>query len=246
MASDTSYFASVAESYDRLQPIMAGPSYEAGLAFVLQFLPHDADDAFVCVELGCGTGTLTDRVLARFSRASGIAIDSEPAMLAVARRKLESYGERARIAEGEAMTCDLPSCDVVLSSFMFHHVPPAALGETLGRVARALVPGGCFILLDQMTAGPEWGEQVGARGRRLYRDGVSAAIAAGLTTQDEVDACWEHKRRMKTQGKDVEYRHSAEHLLATMQDAGFTEVGMVWRMFAATVLAGFMPEVESP
>src|SRR5512135_2349184 len=27
------YFARVAESYDRLQPILAGPSYEAGLAF---------------------------------------------------------------------------------------------------------------------------------------------------------------------------------------------------------------------
>ena len=67
---EDSYFASVAESYDRLQPIVAGPSYEAGLSFVLEFLPHSADDAFTCVELGCGTATLTDRVLARFPRSS--------------------------------------------------------------------------------------------------------------------------------------------------------------------------------
>lgn len=62
MKTDGTYFAVVAESYDRLQPIVAGPSYEAGLSFVLEFLPRDSEDAFTCVELGCGTATLTDHV----------------------------------------------------------------------------------------------------------------------------------------------------------------------------------------
>ena len=35
------------------------------------------------------------------------------------------------------------------------------------------------------------------------------------------------------------YRHRAEDLLTAMQTAGFAEVGLVWRMFAATVLVGF-------
>jgi hypothetical protein len=60
-----------------------------------------------------------------------------------------------------------------------------------------------------------------------------------VTTQEEIDARWELKRRMKAEGKDIEYRHHAEDLLAAMQTAGFTEVGLVWRMFAATVLVGF-------
>jgi len=240
-----SYFVPVAESYDRLQPIVAGPSYQAGLAFVLEFLPQEPAHAFTCVELGCGTATLTDRVLARFPRASAIAIDSEPAMLDMARQKLEKHGDRAQVREGEATTCKLPPCEVVLSSFMLHHVPPEALGETLHRIAKALRPGGCFILLDQMTAGPAWGDGVGARSRRLYRAGVSAAIAADVTTQAEIDARWAFKRKMKEEGKDVEYRHRAEDLLAAMQDAGFAEVGLVWRMFAATVLVGFVPKEVS-
>jgi len=239
MKTVDAYFASVAGSYDRLQPIVAGPSYEAGLAFILEFLPQEPDDAFTCVELGCGTATLSDRVLTRFPCASAVAVDSEPAMLAVAQQKLEKYGKRAQVREGEVMACELPSCEVVLSSFMFHHVPPETLGETLRCIVGALTPGGCFILLDQMTPGPAWGDGVAAQSRRLYRAGVSAAVAAGLTTEAEIDARWAFKRKMKEEGKDVEYRHRAEDVLTAMQDAGFAEVGLVWRMFAATVLVGF-------
>lgn len=45
---------------------------------------------------------------------------------------------------------------------------------------------------------------------------------------------------MKEQGKDVEYRHSAEGLLKVMSGAGFQEAGLVWRMFAMTILVGFV------
>lgn len=35
------YFAAIAESYDRLQPVIAGPSYQAGLDFALKLVPHE-------------------------------------------------------------------------------------------------------------------------------------------------------------------------------------------------------------
>jgi len=34
-------FAAIAESYDRLQPVIAGPGYQAGLDFVLKLVPHE-------------------------------------------------------------------------------------------------------------------------------------------------------------------------------------------------------------
>lgn len=234
-----SYFASVAQSYDRLQPILVGPGYEAGLAFVLAIVPHEREDEFVCVELGCGTATLTERVLATYRRARAVVIDSESAMLEIATAKLAPHADRAEVRQSDVLSCDLPRCDLVLTSYMFHHVPPEEVGRVLRRIAGALAPGGCLILLDQMQAGPEWGEGVGGVSRRQYRQRVAAAVSAGVATQEEIDARWEFKRRMKQEGKDVEYRHRAEDLLAAMGEAGFAEVGLVWRMFASTVLVGF-------
>jgi trans-aconitate methyltransferase len=240
--TDRDYFAAVAKSYDRLQPVIAGPSYQAGLDLVLVLVPREPEDAFAVVELGCGTAELTRRLLDRFPRARAVAIDSEPAMLEIARQKLLPYEDRVELREADVLACDLPPCDLVLSSFLFHHVPPDSLHAILSRIAGALSPSGCLILLDTMQVGPRWSERVGALSRRLYQRHVAAAIAAGAATQAEVDARWAFKRTMKDEGRDVEYRHSAERLLETIHEAGFDEAGLVWRMFASTVLVGFVPK----
>ena len=234
------YFASVAETYDRLQPIVAGPSYDVGLGIMVDLVPYDRDDVFRFVELGCGTATLTCRVLDRFPGSKGIAIDGEPAMLEVARSKLEGYQDRVEVHQADILTCDLSACDVVLSSYVFHHVAPERLKKIFSHIVHALRPDGCFLLLDGMTAGPVWGKRVAEQRRRLYHQHIAAAIAAGRTTEEEVDARWAFKRRMKEEGKDIEYRHSAEQLLNFMSEVGFQEVGLVWRMFATTILVGFV------
>ena len=236
------YFAAIAETYDRLQPVIAGPEYRAGLDFVLDLVPREPADAFTAVELGCGTAELTRRVLDRFPAAGCIAIDNEPAMLEIARKKLAAHGDRVEIRIAEAATAEVPDCDLLLSSFMFHHVPPDSLLAVLSRIAGALSPSGCLVILDTMRVGPRWSERVAAASRRLYQRHVAAAIAAGQTTQAEIDARWAFKRKMKAEGKDVEYRHAAEDILGFMRAAGFEEVGLVWRMLASTILVGFVPE----
>jgi ubiquinone/menaquinone biosynthesis C-methylase UbiE len=241
---DRGYFAAVAQSYDRLQPVIAGPSYAAGLEFMVNLVPHGEGNDFRFVELGCGTATLTSDVLAKFPQAQATAIDSEPDMLEAARRKLAVYSDRAQIRQADVLACDLPCCDLVLSSFMFHHVAPERLEGTLGRIAGALSPGGCLILLDVMQVGPRWTERVGALSRRLQQQHVAKAISAGRVTEAEIDARWAFKRRMKEEGRDVEYRHRAERVMEVMRESGFDEVGLVWRMFAGTILIGFHPERE--
>ena len=240
------YFAAIAEGYDRLQPVVAGPGYQAGLDFVLTLVPHESEDAFTCVELGCGTAGLTRAVLERFPRAHAVAIDSEPAMLRVARSKLSAYGDRAEVRADNILTCELPPCALVLSSFVFHHIPPEHLGEVLRRIARALAPGGCFILLDTLQVGPRWAERIGEQSRRRYARHLATAIAEGNVTQEEVDARWEYKRRMKEDGNDVEYSHRAEDIMEAMRAAGFGEAGLVWRIFASTILMGFVPPEGGP
>ncbi len=236
------YFAAIAETYDRLQPVIAGPDYRAGLDFVLDLVPREPADAFTAVELGCGTAALTEAVLERFPAARCIAIDNEPAMLEIARKKLAAHGDRVEIRMAGAATAEVPDCDLVLSSFMLHHVPPGDLPVLLRRVVASLSPGGCAVILDAMQAGPRWGEQTRAVSGRLRRAHVQAAIASGRATQAEIDARWAFKRKMKGDGKDVEYRHAAEDVLGVMRAAGFEEVGLVWRMLASTILVGFVPE----
>ena len=222
-----SYFGYVAETYDRLQPIVAGPAYDRGLGMVVGLVPFDHDDAFEFVELGCGTAELSARVLEHFPRAGGTCIDNEPEMLQIARRKLESYGDRGNVQQADMTMSDIRRCDVVLSSKAFHHLSPDDLTSVIGRIARVLRPGGCFILLDHMSAGPKWAEKVRQQSRRVYDRHVQAAIAAGRATQEETDARLAFKKKMKAEGKDTEYRHTADTILADMSKAGFHEADLL-------------------
>ena len=77
-------------------------------------------------------------------------IDAAPAMVAVARREAEKYGNRAQfqVAAIEALPFDMGCFDVVLSSLMLHHLPPEAKRQGLREVCRVLKDGGRLIVVD--------------------------------------------------------------------------------------------------
>ena len=239
-----SYFATIADSYDRLQPVLS-PPYSRGLDMIVALIPFDPDDSFEFVELGCGTAEPTVRVLEHFRQASGTCIDSEPEMLALARQKLTPYSDRIEVREADITRCDIQPCDVVFSAKTIHHVPPADLPELFARIEDALRPGGCFILYDAMSVGPHWGASVRRQSSRFRQRHLQDAVASGIATQQEIDARVEYKRAMKAAGQDIEYEHSAENMIDAMIEAGFDEVAVVWRMFADTILLAFTPAKDA-
>jgi len=236
------YFASIAENYDRIQPIIVGPSYDRGLQMVIDLIPYGVNDEFQFVELGCGTAEPSFRVLTRFPSARGICIDNEPAMLEIARKKLSSYQNRSVVQESDISVCKIPSCNVVYSTLAFHHVSLEKMSAVIQRIFEALSPGGCFILYEHLSTTPVIDTKVRQQWNRINQQYINEAVAAGRVTQGEIDARWSFKRRMKTEGKDTEYYHSAEDILQKMRESGFTESGLVWRMFQATILMGFKQE----
>jgi len=238
------YFASISDSYDRIQPIIAGPSYGFGLDMVVDLIPYDTGDIFQFVELGCGTAELSARILERFPQARGTCIDNEPVMLEIARKRFQPLSKRSEVREGDMTVYEIPICDVVFSAKAFHHVNPHKLNTMLSRIAEALRPGGCFILFDNMEVGQTGNTNIRRQKNIIDQQHVSQAIETGKVTQDEIDARWSFKRKMKAEGKDTEYRHRADDILKIMRGAGFVEAGRVWQMFADTVLVGFIPEAH--
>jgi ubiquinone/menaquinone biosynthesis C-methylase UbiE len=234
-----SYFAQVAATYDRLQPLMVGPSYELGLQMMLDLLPFEREDAFTFVDLGSGTAEFAARALGLYPQAHAVCIDHEPAMLAIARQKLATFGARAEVVQADFQESHLPACDVALSAKVFHHLAPGALEQLLQQVAHALRPGGCLIVFDHMAAGPEWGERTTRRLRRIKQQYIADCVKAGKATQAELDARQALKQTMQAEGTEVEYLRSADEICALMRLAGFEEASIVWRWAADTILVGY-------
>ncbi len=102
------------------------------------------------LEIGCGTGNLLLAAKRAQPAALVVGLDPDLAALARAHRKARRRGLPVQLDRGHAE--ELPyaddSVDVVLSSFMLHHVPAEQRDAAVREVRRVLRPGGALHLLD--------------------------------------------------------------------------------------------------
>jgi trans-aconitate 2-methyltransferase len=127
-----------AASYDKV----ADPQARWG-AEVLERLPLDGDETVL--DAGCGTGRVTELLLARLPHGRVVALDASAAMLAQARGRLARFGDRVTYLHAD-LERPLPisePVDAVLSTATFHWVlDHDALFANLAAVLR---PGGRLV-----------------------------------------------------------------------------------------------------
>ena len=109
------------------------------------------------LDVGCGTGILT-RLAAEAVGPDGImiGIDPGPRMIEAARRNAVRVNSRAAFDLGviEQLAFDDACFDIVLSSFMLHHLPIDLKRAGIGEVFRVLKPGGRLVVVDFDPARP--------------------------------------------------------------------------------------------
>ncbi|MBK8137987.1 MAG: class I SAM-dependent methyltransferase [Chloroflexi bacterium] len=103
------------------------------------------------LDVGCGTGTLTLLAKTQTGTAGNVhGIDASPEMIAVARQKSVQQKAEVDFQTGviEALPFSDGTFDVVLSSLMFHHLPPDLKQRGLAEIHRVLKPGGRLLVVD--------------------------------------------------------------------------------------------------
>jgi SAM-dependent methyltransferase len=101
------------------------------------------------VDLGCGSGLWARELVQAGYWVRGF--DLSAAMLRIARRRVPEVRPRVRFQQGSFLEIDLPPCDAVTATGeIFNYLFDSAnekgkLVQFLGRVHRALAPGGVFI-----------------------------------------------------------------------------------------------------
>jgi tRNA (cmo5U34)-methyltransferase len=99
------------------------------------------------LELGTGTGETARRLLTRHPEASLLGVDVSETMLEEARAALSPERVELRVARLEEPLPD-GTFDLVASALAVHHLEESDKAQLFARVARALEPGGRFVLAD--------------------------------------------------------------------------------------------------
>jgi SAM-dependent methyltransferase len=104
------------------------------------------------LDVGCGGGWAVVQIAERFPRSQCVGIDVEPysvqlAQQLIVERNLTDRCE-ARVQSVDQVT-EEGSYDVATSFLVIHEIPPALKSAAFLAVARALEPGGCFLIFDE-------------------------------------------------------------------------------------------------
>lgn len=140
----TSFFDRWSETYDstRLQTTTYRPIHDAMIDRLRSNTPGRI------LDLGCGTGQLTERLAEHFSTAQVIGLDYSPGMLGEAVVRLGQHAPLTR-ADAQRLPLATGSVDVVTCSESFHWYPDQRLA--LSEIARVLRPGGRLLLASIAT-----------------------------------------------------------------------------------------------
>jgi trans-aconitate methyltransferase len=127
-----------AETYHRV----SNPQFDWGTV-VLDRLPLRGDE--LVLDVGCGTGRLTEKLLQRLPRGRVLAIDLSSNMLQVARDYLRpSFGPRIQLAIADAASLPVgEQADAVFSTATFHWVLDHP--QLFRSLRDALKPGGHLV-----------------------------------------------------------------------------------------------------
>ncbi len=145
-----SAFENAVPRYDALRRQLI-PHFDAFYGTALDLLEEAVGAGeFRCVDLGVGTGLLSEMILARFPGAQIEGVDLAPKMLDAARERLATYGARLHFTLADYATAPLAEpLDAVVSALSIHHLDHEAKRRLFRRIYDALRPGGVFINADQ-------------------------------------------------------------------------------------------------
>jgi trans-aconitate methyltransferase len=211
------------------------------------------------LDLGCGPGSLSVRLLRRLPDATVVAIDADPLTLALGQAAfadlpgLRFVDADLRLA-GWSVGLGLPGQpDAAVSTTALHWLTEQALFALYAELAGLLRPGGLLLNGDHMAEDKESAptlarltESLAARAEQrqpgsgsvpTWQEWWTAAAAdsalAGLVAQRE-------QRRVDTAHHGSPAGRLSVHV-AALRAAGFAEVGPLWQRGDSRLLCGVLP-----
>jgi SAM-dependent methyltransferase len=200
------------------------------------------------LDLGCGPGSLSARVLQRLPHATVVAIDTDPVLLAIGRRALGANNHLTFLDSDlrSDWVRTLPSpgpYDAAVSTTALHWLGLEQLVRLYGTLAGVLRPGAVFLDGDRIdfdhdqaaiAAGagevrPAWPDA--PPGAEDYDAWWSAAVAEPALAAEVTE-----RARRAHDHPHADNAHSYEFHRSALFAAGFAEVGTLWQHLANRVL----------
>lgn len=214
-------FEQAAFDYDGLIPRLI-PYYRDQQDLILQLIPFGSNANIKVLDLGAGTGILSELILQAFPQANVTACDMAENMLKICQTNLSAFRERLTLQQGNFAADDFGSgYDLVVSGLAIHHLDGAGKQQLFHKLFAAMNSGGILLIRDIVTgATPSLTEQYEQLWRKYMKGcGEDDAMYFQAYLEEDIPS-------------------SVEEQTQWLAEAGFSEVGCHWRYLNFAVFGG--------
>lgn len=176
------------------------------------------DGATAVLELGCGTGALTLRLVRRYPGAEITGIDAAHEMLAIARERVRAAGGAERVSLRavlfEELNMGMEGYDLIAANMSLHHVLDKQ--PFYSKLRRALRPGGLLVFGDELRVALPHIEE------RYWGAWLDFARQPGHLNEEQVAEIIRHT-------EELDHYETLPRQLELLTKAGFSLVDCAWR-----------------
>ncbi len=229
--------------YDQQQSTYL-PDREQRFTVMLDVLATLLPDRFVALDLACGPGSLSQRLLARFPQARAMAVDLDPVLLLFGQQVLGDMQGRLRWVEADLSEPSWHNrlgeeqVDAVVSTMALHWLHAGELVELYRQLGDLVRPGGVFLNGDSFG----FASHLPSFNTVTEHGHAQWAAIARAAEKEEWEEWWEalrrepgmepffaeRVRRFSTKTRPRSHTLVEVHL-AALRNAGFREVGVIWQ-----------------
>lgn len=221
------HFNQEAEAFDK-QVLKNIPKYPEMLTALINAIPDNKETPKI-LDLGCGTGNITQKIMEKFPNAQVTCLDLSENMIEIAKNKLSSYENIEYIIGDFTKTEMTEKYDAIVSSLALHHIPNDKEKQDMYKaIYEALNINGVFYNADVIQGNSTYNEQL--NNKIAEQDMLDNGI-----TQEEII---EHKgKRDANDIPTTTYNH-----IKMLENVGFQEIDVIWKYYANVVYGGTKKE----
>lgn len=223
------------------------PEREARFNVMFDVLAVLLPEAFVALDLACGPGSLSCRLLQRFPQARCLALDYDPVLLTIGQGALGTLDGRLQWVEADLAQADWVTrlggapLDAVLSTTALHWLDEPTLVQVYQQLSRLVRPGGVFLNGDHIAFEPQL--QTFRAVAKQWRMPTSPAVSESwaqwwnaVAHEPALAAPWAERQRRYPSTTHGEHAPSIDLHARALRLAGFREVGVIWQQMDDRVL----------
>lgn len=200
----------------------AVPRYPEMLWVIFQYVPKDLKPKRI-LELGCGTGNLSELIVKTYPKAEKILVDISEEVISQCKSRLEN-NDRIEYCQADINELDFPaeSFDLIVSSITIHHLKHHEKELLFRKVFSWLTNEGVFT----------YGDQFAGETKEIYDNHINLwhqfVLSSGCT-EDEWELWMKHQ-------DEHDYHATVTDQVAWLKKANFSSIDVTWRYLLWTVI----------